>query len=130
MDKASVVFFREKYKDLPVIYICDNEHNFMDNCSDVIPPVWDDANERVMFIQTNQDNMLDKQNLPVTISITNYEHIQLIKAYATKEDAVKFLLENKTSFKNEEKYKYGLKMLGGHARSHRPAPNSQNYWDE
>lgn len=129
MDKASVAYFREKFKDQPIVIICDNEHNFFDNCSDMVPPIWDDASERVMYIQNNQDGGRMRTEMPLTVSITNYDHIQIIKALVTKEEAVKFMVENKSKL-SEDKFKYGMKMISGSARAHRPDPNSKNYWED
>lgn len=97
MTKRDIAYFRDEvYKGQPMIIVCDNEHNFFQNWPDQCNPVWDDEEERVMFLQTNQDSgTRSSKTYPFTISITEYEHIQTIKLLATRLDVMEFLKNSK-----------------------------------
>lgn len=126
MTKQDVVYFRDLFKDELLCIVCDNEHNFFDNCKDQISPIWDDENERVMYIQTNQEGTVKQSEMsPYTISITEYEHIQIMKCVPTRQGLIEFLKSNKSNLGND-KYDYALQQVSKSFNNSRP--NHEPYY--
>lgn len=120
MTKESVMAFRDKYKGMPCIYILDNEHNFFDNVDDQFPTIWNDAKEEVTFIQSNQEFAgTTSIEYPYTITVSNYEHIQNCRLFATMKDVVELLKEHKGDM-SQEVYDYSIKLAGNASKRTRP----------
>lgn len=127
MTKTDIQWFRETFKGKPMVIICDNEHNFFDNYPGQCFPVWDDENERVTFLQVNiEDQGRSSVDFPMTISCTEYEHIQIMKVLASREDILKYIADNKGSL-GEEKSAYNTKIAAETFRNTRP--DHKKYYD-
>ena len=126
MTKADVKWFRDTFAGLPMVIICDNDHNFFDNYPGQCFPLWDDTNERVTFLQVNiEDQGRSSADYPMTITCTEYEHIQIMKVLADRETIIDYINNNKAAL-GDDKSNYNLKLAGETFKNTRP--NHKSYY--
>lgn len=84
MLKDTIVYVRDTLmagKQLKITL--DNQHIFYDRRigSDYCPLIWDDDNERLYIIRTNQSNPYSQCDYPIETTCVDYEDIQQIAGY-------------------------------------------------
>lgn len=122
MTKQNVVKFRDEiFKGLPMIVVCDNDHNFFDNYPGQSFPVWDDENECVTWFETyhQQAPGSNTDDYPLVLCVTEYAQIQSIRAYADRSDIMKYLRDTKADI-GEDKHKCNIEIVSKVLRNSRP----------
>lgn len=108
--------FRDEIgKGKPIIVTCDNQHIFYENVEDSIPLIWDDNAQTLTAITVNTDDQYSPSKVPMSIEITEYEHIQFIQVLLTTKEALEVLDKYKSSFGSGEeaqkKYDYAVYVI-------------------
>ena len=81
MLKETIKYARDVLgKDKPLKITLDNQHIFYDRLPMSCPLMWDDENERIYILRTNQDAM-SQVNLPLETTVVDYEDIQQVAVY-------------------------------------------------
>lgn len=120
MTKEQVQYFRNKYKDQPVLIICDNEHNFFDNYPSYTLPIWDDDRELVTFMHTNQETSgMASSDFPYVVSVTSYDFIQSFRVFTDREKINDYLSDLKAK-RGAGAYEYSKKIVNALALNSRP----------
>lgn len=128
MEKRQVQYFRKKYKGQPVLIICDNEHNFFDNFPDKCLPIWNDDEEIVTFVETNQETGgRDSVDYPFIVTVTAYSQIQSFRVYTDRVKIVDFLNDTKTENGNGA-YEYAKDVINKSAPNARPKVATRPYY--
>lgn len=103
-------FIEEDYKDHVVLVTCDNEHKFYHNAHGNPPIIWDWDNDRFLVLETNND-IIDQNQNPVTITSVALEEIQFLTASVDMITALDFINENITDEAKKEEIKKVLQKL-------------------
>lgn len=108
--------FRDEIgKGKPIIVTCDNQHIFYENVEDSIPLIWDDNAQTLTAITVNTTDQYSPSKVPMSIEITEYEHIQFIQVLLTTKEALAVLDKYKNSFGSGEeaqkKYDYAVYVI-------------------
>ena len=108
--------FRDEIgKGKPIIVTCDNQHIFYENVEDSIPLIWDDNAQTLTAITVNTTDQYSPSKVPMSIEITEYEHIQFIQVLLTTKEALEVLDKYKSSFGSGEeaqkKYDYAVYVI-------------------
>lgn len=99
--------FRDEIgKGKPIIVTCDNQHIFYENVEDSIPLIWDDSAQTLTAITVNNIDQYSPSKRPMSIEITEYEHIQFIQVLLTTKEALELLNQYKSSFGDDADKKY------------------------
>lgn len=124
MTKEQVVAIREKYKGQPILFICDNEHNFFDNYPDRCLPVWDDGAELVTFVESNMENSgMDSNIYPYITAVTSYDYIQSARVFTDKGHVSEFLALTKDK-NGVDAYKYAKEIISMMCQNSKPTRNA------
>lgn len=82
MLKETVIYARDVLgKNKPLKVTLDNQHIYYDRLPMSCPLMWDDANERLYIMRTNQDTTLSQASLPIETTCVDYDQIQQIACY-------------------------------------------------
>lgn len=82
MEKATVVYARDTLgANKPLKVTLDNQHIYYDRMPMSAPLIWDDDNERLYILRTNQDNPISQVGLPIETTVVDYDQIQQIACY-------------------------------------------------
>ena len=85
MLKETLVYTRDTLMaNKPLKITLDNQHIFYDDRSpgnDYCPLIWDDENERLYIIRTNQSNPYSQCGFPIETTCVDYDDIQQIACY-------------------------------------------------
>lgn len=82
MEKATVIFARDTLgANKPLKVTLDNQHIYYDRMPMSAPLIWDDDNERLYILRTNQDNPISQVGLPIETTVVDYDQIQQIACY-------------------------------------------------
>lgn len=124
MTKEAVIKTRDvTFKGMPMVIICDNDHNFFDNYPGQAFPVWDDDNECVSWFETyhQQAPGANTDDYPLALCVTDYAQIQSMRVYADRSDIMKYL-KNTKAIIGEDKYNCNLQVVSKVLRNSRPTP--------
>ena len=108
--------FRDEIgKGKPIIITCDNQHMFYENVEDSIPLIWDDSAQTLTAITVNTTDQYSPSKVPMSIEITEYEHIQFMQVLLTTKEALEILEQYKSSFgageEAQKKYEYAVYVI-------------------
>lgn len=82
MQKATVMYARDVLgANKPLKITLDNQHIYYDRMPMSCPLIWDDENERLYIVRTNQDNAISQANLPIETTVVDYDQIQQVACY-------------------------------------------------
>lgn len=82
MLKETVIYARDVLgKNKPLKVTLDNQHIYYDRLPMSCPLMWDDENERLYIMRTNQDTTLSQASLPIETTCVDYDQIQQIACY-------------------------------------------------
>ena len=82
MQKETVIYARDVLgANKPLKITLDNQHIYYDRMPMSCPLIWDDANERLYIVRTNQDNTISQANLPIETTVVDYDQIQQVACY-------------------------------------------------
>lgn len=112
--------FRDEIgKGKPIIVTCDNQHIFYENVEDSIPLIWDDEAQTLTAITVNTIDQYAPSERPMSIEITEYEHIQFIQVLLTTKEAIELINQYKSSFGEnaDKKYEYAIYMISKASQS-------------
>lgn len=112
MTKETVKLARETFGKNPIRLIGDNMIVVWDNTPNGVNLIWDDDNERVIYIApTMTDNLVGSTNVsPLTVEFFEYEQIQYMEGHLSKEDAMKYAISIKSTVGDDE-YQKILKII-------------------
>lgn len=103
----------------PLIVTCDNQHIFYENIEDSIPLIWDDDAQTLTAITVNTVDQYSPSKTPISIEITEYEHIQFMQVLLTTKEAIEVLkkYKDKLGDDTEKRYEYALSIISGASNS-------------
>lgn len=103
----------------PLIVTCDNQHIFYENVEDSIPLIWDDDAQTLTAITVNTVDQYSPSKTPISIEITEYEHIQFMQVLLTTKEAIEVLkkYKDKLGDDTEKRYEYALSIISGASNS-------------
>ena len=82
MLKETLVYTRDTLMaNKPLKITLDNQHIYYDRMPMSCPLIWDDENERLYIIRTNQSNPYSQCGFPIETTCVDYEDIQQIACY-------------------------------------------------
>lgn len=107
MTKDLVIKAREDFGTNPIKITCDNMIIVWDNSPNQPGVIWDDANERLIAIRQNTEDI--QAGYPAEVLMCNYEMIQYIEGFLRPADAFAFI--EKAKFKTPEDKELAKQMV-------------------